>query len=459
MKIAIVGYGIEGQAVAEYFMKPGSDITVCDREKKTLSKKIHARFGTNYLEGIQDFDMIFRSPGIPYLKKEFDPVRKKLTSATKYFFEKCPCPIVGITGTKGKGTVATLIYEMAKISSRHGKIFLGGNIGKPPITFLDPLTPKDLVILELSSFQLQDLKQSPHIAVVLGITQDHLNHHQTFEEYIDAKQNIIRFQTQKDFVIVDADNEISARFVEKTQAQAFFSSLKTQVHEGASLKVGSFILKRGKETWLFGEKGNTKLPGDHNIKNILLAATAANLLGIPIEVIAKVAREFPGLPHRLQFVKEIGGVEYYDDSASTNPDTLIAALRTFNKPLILIAGGSDKNIDFAPLGGEIAKRLNVKTVILMGQTKQKLSGAIEKATMGEEKHITKTAVRTGRPIRRRDQPLELISADTYQEGFMVARLVAQPGDIVLLSPACASLDMFASYEERGAVFRNFVESL
>lgn len=465
MKIAILGYGTEGQAVAEYFIKQwkNKDITVCDREKKDIAKDIHTRFGTNYLENLKDFDVIFRSPGIPYLKKELSPVRKKLTSATKYFFERCQCQIVGVTGTKGKGTVATLIYKMAKewfrVKGRGCRVFLGGNMGKPPIAFLDEIRPNDLVILELSSFQLQDLDKSPHIAVILGITPDHLDHHATFEEYIEAKKNIMRFQKAKDFAIVDFDNKISASFAKETKAQRLFCSLTQEVDSGAFLKVGSFILRQGKETWLFGEKGDTKLPGDHNIKNILIAATTANLLEVPVEIITKVVREFPGLPHRLEFLKEVDHVKYYDDSASTNPETTIAALHTFHEQLILIAGGSDKNIDFKPLGEEIAKRPNVKTLILMGQTKEKLSQSIEKAAMREEKRIAEITLRTGRPIRRRDIPLELISADTYQEAFMVARLVAQAGDIVLLSPACASLDMFSNYEERGMTFRNFVENL
>lgn len=447
MKIGIAGFGVEGRALMQYFGRRGHEITICDInrkvEKEKSSSKIHYRFGPHYLTNLQEFDVIFRSPGIPYLKHEFDPVRDRVTSLTRYFFEYCPCQIVGVTGTKGKGTTATLIYEMLKSTGK--KIYLGGNIGEPPIKFLDELKKDDLVILELSSFQLQDLDRSPHIAVVLGITPDHFDHHENMEEYIEAKRNIVRFQKKEDVAILDIDNPRSAGFTRSTKAKILQVSVEKPVTEGALLKVGSLIIKRGKTGIIVGEKGQTGLIGNHNLKNILAAATAADQLGVPVEVISKVIRQWRGLPHRLEFVGEKGGVRFYNDSASTNPETAIAALRTFSNPTILIAGGSDKGIDFTLLGEEIAKRPNVKSVILMGETRRKIERAIEQAVAREEKHI-----------RRREIPLELIFAETYHEAFMVAKLIAQPGDTVLLSPACASFDMFSNYQERGEIFRNFV---
>lgn len=454
MKIAIIGFGIEGRALMQYFAKQGHEITICDInrkiEKEKSGSKIHYRFGPHYLSNLQEFDVIFRSPGIPYLKHEFNPVRDRVTSLARYFFEYCPCPIIGVTGTKGKGTTATLIYEMLKPAGK--KTYLGGNIGKPPLEFLDELKKDDLVILELSSFQLQDLDRSPHIAVVLGITPDHFDHHENMEEYIEAKRNIVRFQKKGDIAILDIDNPRSAGFARSTKAKILQVSTEKSVAEGAFLKVGSLIIKRGKTGIIVGEKGQTGLIGNHNLKNILAAAAAADQLGVPVEVISKVIREWRGLPHRLEFVGEKGGIRFYNDSASTNPETAIAALRTFSNPTILIAGGSDKGIDFTPLGEEIAKRLNVKTVILMGETKRKIERAIEQAVGREEKRIAEMAGK----VRRRDIPLELISAETYHEAFMVAKLIAQPGDTALLSPACASFDMFSNYQERGEIFRNFV---
>lgn len=460
MKIAIVGFGVEGKALAQYFEKQEQHVTICDAKKNLpRTSGLHFQLGHNYLKGLDSFDLIFRSPGIPFLKKEFDPVRKKLTSLTKYFFEKCPCPIVGVTGTKGKGTTSTLLFEMLK-GSHAGAVFLGGNIGEPPLHFLDKLKPEDIIVLELSSFQLQDLGVSPHCAVVLGITPDHLDHHQNMKEYVEAKKNIVRFQKPGDTAVLDFDNAHSASFAKSTAARVRGISVEKTVDDGGFLKVGSLVIAGGHKGIIFGEQGATGLIGDHNIKNILAAAVAADSLGVPVEVISRVVRDFKGLPHRLEFVKEINGVKFYNDSASTNPETAIAALRAFSGPIILIAGGSDKNTDFSPLGKEAAKRLNLKTVVLMGETKEKLSDAIEDAVADEEDRIANKMEKNGiHPIPQREVPLELIAAESYQEAFMVTAVMAQPGDTVLFSPACASFDMFSNYKERGDTFRNFVLSL
>ncbi len=444
MKIAVVGYGVEGKSVVKYFAKHKAAITVCDvdgsiKQAQSEGGHIHFKLGPHYLNDLGGFDLIFRSPGIPYLKPEFNIVRSRLTSATKYFFEKCPCPIVGITGTKGKGTTASLIYEMLKGQKR--RVFLGGNIGTSPLDFLDGLRSDDIVILELSSFQLQDLNKGPSVAVVLGINEDHLDHHKDFDEYIEAKKNIIKFQGASDFAVIDGDNEISNSFAKGAKSKVFKISFKPLADDGAFIKVGKLIFKHGKTGIIFGEKNNVGLIGEHNLKNILAAGAAANLLGVPIDAIGKVVREFRGLPHRLEFVGEIGGAKFYNDSASTNPLTTIAAFRAFGAPTILIAGGSEKNADFSSLGEEIAKRKNIKTVVLMGQTRGKIESAIEKACVKSP---------------RTDAPLELIGADSYMEAFMVAKMLAASGDVVLLSPACASFDMFKNYAQRGDIFRNFV---
>lgn len=448
MKIAIIGYGVEGRSLAEYFRKRGErDITVCDMKAPGVKKKIPGvafRFGPHYLENLKEFDIIFRSPGIPYLSREFTPVRSRLSSLTKYFFEYCPCPIVGVTGTKGKGTTASLLFEMMKRMAlpNGGRVFLAGNIGQPPLAFLDDLTPHDVVILELSSFQLQDLTKSPHIAIVLGITPDHLDHHENLEEYIDAKRSIVRFQGPEDQAIYDADNAISASFAKATKARVTWVSTENSVEEGGFLKLGKCFIKEGKTALMVGERGRTKLIGIHNIKNILAAACAAHALGAPIEIISQVIETFPGLPHRLECIREIRGIRYFNDSASTNPETTVAALRALaTAPLICIAGGSDKNADFAPLGEEIVRQKNVKSVILMGPTKGKIEQAIRAAAACHP---------------RPDAPLELITAESYHEAFLVAQTLAQPGDTVLLSPACASFDSFKNYQERGDIFRSFV---
>lgn len=447
MRIAVVGYGVEGRSLAKYFRRHHNEVTVCDVNKIVVGYEsgagMHFRLGPNYLDRLDQFDLVFRSPGIPYIKKEFQAVRSKLTSLTKYFFEKCPCPIIGVTGTKGKGTVATLIFEMLKAAPRNKRqrVFLGGNIGASPLDFLDELSPKDVVVLELSSFQLQDLGQSPHVAVVLGIVPDHLDHHADMEEYIEAKKNIVRFLGTNDFAVFDIDNPVAAGFARETKAKVLQVSIEKTVGAGGFLKIGSLIIKKGNTGIIAGQQDQIFLLGQHNIKNLLAAAVAADALGVPVSAISKVVREFRGLPHRLEFVGETAGVRFYNDSASTNPYTTIAALKSFASPIVLIVGGSDKNTDFGPLATELVVNPNVKTVVLMGETKQKIEQAIDKALAD---------------AGGRKNPLELIFADSYPEAFMVLRAVAQSGDTVLLSPACASFDMFANFKERGDVFRNFV---
>lgn len=460
--IAIIGYGAEGACLADYFSKKGANVTVCDISSKRAMKARHnfkLRLGKNYLEKLDQFDLVFRSPGIPLTKQEFTPVRDKLTSGTRYFFDCCPCPIVGITGTKGKGTTASLLFEMLKEGWKKGKIYLGGNIGISPVSFLDKLNKNDLAVLELSSFQLQDLNKSPHIAIVLGITPDHMDWHKDMEEYIRAKENIVKFQSAKDWAVLDFDNEKSAGFAEKTPARKLFVSTEEPVRQGGFLKLGNLVVSIEDKNMIVGEKSGVKLAGRHNLKNILTATAAAAALGVPISSITKVIREFPGLPHRLEFVKESGGVVYVNDSASTNPQTAIAAIKSFNKPTILIAGGSDKNADYKPLAEQIAKKLNVKTTVLMGETGSKIGQAIEQAVKEEEERIKSETARTGRPARKRTNPLEIISAQTYQEAFMVCKMIAQAGDVVLFSPASASFDMFENYQERGEVFKRFVNEM
>jgi len=468
MKVAIIGYGREGKAVTEYFRgKKSAELFVCDANaelslspnKITSAAKIHLRTGPDYLRGLASYDLIFRSPGVPYLTSELQAVKEKLTSGTRYFFEKAPCPIIGVTGTKGKGTTCTLLYELLKKGYKKGRVFFGGNIGTPALGFLDELTPDDLVILELSSFQLQDLDRSPHIAVVLGVTEDHLDHHKNRKEYVDAKRTIAQHQGKNDMLIVDADDATALSFLKGSKARPFQISLDAHTEPGAFVKVGSLVINDGETGLIFGERGATGLQGEHNLYNILSAAMAAHLCGVPVEVIQKAVHDFKGLPHRLQLVRELKGARYYDDSASTNPSTTAAAVAAFSQPTTLIVGGSDKQADFAPMAKAIVEQLNVKTVIMMGQTAPKIEAALEKAAAIQAEEVVARIEATGRDVRRREVQLELVTAETYQEAFMVAYLTAQPGEVVLLSPGCASFDMFDSYEHRGEVFTRYIEGL
>lgn len=423
MQIAILGAGVEGLSLATYLLKIGQkNITLCDEKMTEVPlgyKWAQGKFGGDAFKNLNDFDVVFRSPGVAYTRTELKGLAGKLTSLTRYFFDKCPCPIIGVTGTKGKGTTSSLLVEMIKNwfkeENKGRRVFLGGNIGVPPTDFLSEVKKDDLVVLELSSFQLQDLTVSPHVAVVLGITDDHQDQHGGLQEYYDAKKNIVAHQKSGDIAIIDAENEISKGFAKATKAKVQF-------------------VKTGDE-----KVSSTLLRGVHNLKNIAMAAAAARTVGASETAISDAITSWPGLPHRLQFVCEKNGTQFFNDSASTNPSTTIAALKSFSEPVTLILGGSDKNLDFTPLAQAINEQSNVMRIILMGQTSKKIEKAIDEECTS------------------RKSPLEVILAGSFMEAFMVAKLAAQKGEIVLLSPACASFGLFKNYIERGELFSAFMK--
>jgi UDP-N-acetylmuramoylalanine--D-glutamate ligase len=450
-KVAVLGAGVEGLSLAKFLYKHGANVTICDQKEIINMSRFHLdkfkwRLGANYLENLSDFEIIFRSPGIPVLRKEIQKIKQKgveISSQIKLFFELCPCKIIGVTGTKGKGTTATLIYEILKssISDKRSSVYLAGNIGTPAIELIRKLKPQDTVVLELSSFQLQDLEKSPNIAVVLNVTQDHLDYHKDRNEYINAKIPITKFQTSKDFLVVNVDYETPRSFREHTTAQIFEFSRFGKVSRGCFVKDGLIVWKDKDREIPIVKTSDLTLRGEHNWENICAAAAASILKGAKPEKIGKIIAGFPGLEHRLEFVSEIDGVKYYNDSFSTTPETAIAALRAFKEPKILILGGSDKGSDYKELGKEIA-RSNVKAVILIGEMAQRIKNSII------------------------DYRLSIIDRIKIIEGcrnmheiVKAARFASKPGDVVLLSPACASFGMFKNYKDRGEQFKLAVKNL
>jgi UDP-N-acetylmuramoylalanine--D-glutamate ligase len=317
--------------------------------------------------------------------------------------------------------------------------YVGGNIGLPPFEFLDKLDVQSKVVLELSSFQLIDLKKSPHIAVMLMITSEHLNWHSSVEEYIDAKRNIVKHQTEKDFAILNRDYPATNESDIYTNGKVYHVSREREAAEE-----GSFV-KDGK-VWLRTELGEVPvvdteeilLPGKHNLENICAATMAAGLVGVSIENIASVLRTFKGLEHRLELVATINGVRYYDDSFSTTSETAIAAIQAFKDPEILILGGSSKNSDFTELGEVISKSENVKLIIGIG---------VEWARIKEQIAASETPI----PVIEGAKDMQTIIAAVYK--------LAVPGDVVLLTPACASFGMFKNYKDRGEQFKKEVLNL
>ena len=389
-KVAILGWGVDTQDVAPWLEKQGAKITILDESK-----------GDKF-ENLDQYDLLVRSPGVYRYRKEFEGLN--ITSKTKLFFDLCPAKIIGVTGTKGKGTTSTLIYEILKAAGED--VYLGGNIGIGLFDFLPKLTKDSWVILELSSFQLIDLDKSPHIAVVLMVTSEHLNWHKSTQEYVDAKKNIVAHQKSSDYAVVNKDYPNSVEIGNST---------------------------RGKVIWISGSDINleTKLRGDHNKENIAAAAAVAKIINVPYK---EVVKNFKGLEHRLEEVKIVNGATFINDSFSTIPETTIAAIKSFSEPIILIVGGSSKNSDFATLSKAINETKNIKLIIDIGLEGPRI-------------------VREVRGVRviRGERNMEKIVNLAYNN--------AVSGDVVLLSPACASFDMFKSYKDRGQQFKDVVRKL
>src|ERR1700722_3822868 len=448
-KVAVLGLGIEGTSILPFLKKSGAFIYILDKRQKedieqdfiTQAERFGAQFrlGKNYLEDLTDFDVIIRSPGIRRLLPELTEAEKKgvvITSQTKLFFDLCPCPIIGITGTKGKGTTSTLIYKMLKEEGIDA--YLGGNIGEPPFIFLDKLQTLSIVVLELSSFQLQDLTKSPHIAVMLMVTSEHLDHHATLEEYIFAKRNILRYQTEGDFAIINRDYPASNESDVETAGNVFYVSRERETNNGCFALNGKILVRKNDNDDEIIETEEIALPGKHNLENVCAAVMAARLAGVSKKYIISVLKSFTGLRHRLELVSEIKDVAYYDDSFSTTPETAIGEIEAFHQPKILILGGSLKGSDFTQIGKVIRESESIKAIIGIGGEWDEIKSQIGNLN---------------------SQVLLIEGAQTMHQIVLAASKTAQKGDVVLLSPACASFDMFKNYKDRGEQFKKEVLGL
>ena len=446
-QVAIIGMGVSNIPLLDYFYDKNAKVTVFSTN--ALSDEIMAKInkyryevelGEDNLSRLKGFDIIFRSPSALPTKHEFQSAVKKgaiLTSEIEMVLKLAPCKIIGVTGTEGKTTTTSLIYEICKKVGYN--CFLGGNIGKPIFTKINQMKPEDIVILELSSFQLMGMTVSPNIAVVTNIFPDHLNVHKSYEEYQDAKKSIFRNQTEEGIVILNKDNEITEKFADEVKGKTiFFSSTKKLKNGYVYDREDGFIKKctDGKCEKILN-KNDIKLRGVHNYENICSALAATETVASK-EAQIEAVKNFKGVEHRLEFVREIDGVKYYNDSIGTSPASTIAGLNAFDENIILLAGGSDKGLDYKEIGEVIAKK--VGTLILTGPTAQKIEEATKQA-LSEEKSI------------------EIIHTNNLEESVKVAKEKARSGDIVLLSPASASFDAFKNFEERGNYFKTLVNNL
>lgn len=427
MKIAIAGFGTEGVASYQYWAADKSnDITIVDAAETPgvpLPKDVKTILGPGAFEKLDGFDLVIRTAGLPPRLLKTDG---KVWSATNEFFDKCPAPIIGVTGSKGKGTTSSLIASILRAAGR--KVWLVGNIGVPALSDLAKIQSSDIVVFELSSFQLWDVVASPHVAVVLYIEQEHLDKHGSMEDYVAAKANITAFQTPDDLLIYNRDNQYSAGIAAGTAAR----TLGYPGEETAHILDGSFYYAEQK----ICSVDVLQIRGLHNQQNALAAIDAAWRYTNDISAIEKGLADFKGLPHRLEFVATKNGVDYYDDSIATTPSSAIAALNAFDKPAVIIVGGSYKGSDFSELA-RVLKERNAEAIFI---------GA-------ESTALTEAAHQAGYA------KFEVMQQYEMEDVVKRAAVKAQEGSVVLLSPAAASFDHFKNYADRGDQFKRAVENL
>lgn len=443
-RIAVIGMGVSNTPLIRMLLREDLDVTVRDKTVRERVEEVAEELeslganlilGESYLEDL-DEDVIFRTPGLSPNHPNLCAAAERgseITSEMELFFRSCPCQMIGVTGSDGKTTTTTIITEFLKEAGYN--VFVGGNIGRPLLPDVDGMEPDDFAVLELSSFQLMTMEQSPNIAVFTNLSPNHLDYHGTMGEYISAKENIFRHQREGDRVVFNFDNQTTRDLSVGAPGSVTLFSRQQRLEEGVYLRDGAI--------WLTNRQGSREvlplrdicLPGVHNIENYMAAIAAVDGL-VPDKCVREVARRFKGVEHRIELVRELDGVKYYNDSIGTSPTRTIACLESFEQKVILIAGGYDKGVPFTSLGAEIPEK--VKTLILTGATAKKIRDAVEEADGYEQ----------GKP--------DILEFEAFADAVKTARSLARPGDIVILSPACAAFDKFKNFMERGKYFKELV---
>ncbi len=439
-KTAVCGVGVSNLPLIRLLRAHGFEVEARDRKSAEALGEAGRELqrlgvplvsGDGYLDGI-DADFIYRSPGIrPDVPGFLEAVARGavLTSEMEAFFEVCPARIIAVTGSEGKTTTSTVT---ARILERAGKrVFLGGNIGTPLLDRVPEMTDGDVCVVELSSFQLMTMTRCAGTAIVTNVTPNHLDVHRSMEEYIDAKKRVFLAQTKNDRVVLNLDNEITRSFAAEAAGEVKLFSLERPVENGAYFD-GEWLVavSHGAERRVVRAE-EVRVPGMHNVANYLAAICALDG-AVDLSAVADEAREFGGVEHRIEFVRELHGVRYYNDSIASSPTRTIAGLRSFKEKVVLIAGGYDKHIPFEPLARELPE--HVAVLVLVGATSDKIEAAAR-------------AVGGCPPIVR---------AESFEDAVLKAKSLAEPCGVVLLSPACASFDLFRNFEERGNLFKSIV---
>ena len=437
--IAVLGLGVSNRPLVRLLLRYGCTVIGCDRtpyekldaeilELEQLGCKLQT--GEAYLDNLSA-DLVFRTPGMHPNNPALEMLRQagaEITSEMEIFFKLCPCTILAVTGSDGKTTTTTLISEFLKSAGK--TVWLGGNIGTPLLSMVDDIKVTDFAVVELSSFQLMDMQQSPHVAVVTNLAPNHLDVHKDMQEYVEAKKNLFRFQMADDLLVLNLDNDITAGFAGKGTTAYFSRKQKANVY------LDGTMIYRG-ETPLLDTR-EIAIPGVHNVENYMAAILAVEGL-VDDETIRKVAREFGGVEHRIELVRVKDGVKFYNDSIASSPSRTIAGLNSFDKKVILIAGGYDKHIPYDDLGSVICKR--VKRLYVNGATAQQIRKAVENAP----------EYTVGNP--------EMIDCGDFTTAVKRAAADAVRGDVVLMSPASAAFDQFKNFMVRGEYFKKLVKEL
>lgn len=448
-KVSFIGLGRSHRELLPMFASKGAIVTLRDkRTREQIGEEadklealgIKLTLGENYLENLCEEDIILRTPGMNYFTPALQQARESgafVTSEMELFFDLCPCKIYAVTGSDGKTTTTTVISEFLK--AQGFSVFLGGNIGFPLLPRIEQIGPDDRAVVELSSFQLISMRKSPDVAVITNVAPNHLDVHKDMQEYIDAKRNIYLHQGGISRTVINADNEITASFLPEIRGEAMQFSRRITPALGCYLaEDGTLTMNDRHSVTPVLHMDEIRIPGIHNVENYL-AAISAVWGEVSKENIVSVAKNFGGVEHRIEFVRELDGVTWYNDSIASSPTRTIAGLNSFKQKLILIAGGYDKKIPFEPLAPKIIEK--VKVLILMGVTAPKIEAAV-------------TACEGYDPDK-----LTILHVSSMQEAVQKAREVAEKGDIVFLSPACASFDLYPDFEARGRHFKELVNAL
>lgn len=436
-KVSVIGIGISNRPLIKYLVDLGAVVTAYDKKTENQlgdianelkSIGVSLVLGENYLDDLSG-EIIFKTPGMRYDHPSIVKCKEQgsiITSEMEVFFEICPAKIIAVTGSDGKTTTTTLIHTM--LTEAGYKAHLGGNIGTPLMTKAEEMSDSDYAVLELSSFQLHTMRKSPEIAVITNITPNHLDWHTDYNEYIEAKKNIMLYQGKDDVLVTNAENEVTREIGASAKGKSISFSSKNP----ADVYIKDGIIRVGTDEVL--DISDIKIPGKHNVENYMTAIAAVYGL-VNKETIQKVAKNFGGVPHRIELVKTLDGVRYYNSSIDSSPNRTINTLNVFKEPVVLIAGGKDKGIPYDEIGEPIVN--HVKTLILIGATSKVIDEAVKK---------------TGKSV-------PTFFAQTYEEAVKLAKDNAVSGDVVLLSSASTSFDMFNNFEERGNLFKELVNKL